>query len=76
MKSVSRTVDFAYQPERPILRGVSFSVPAGSKLAVVGHSGAGKSTLSRLLYRFYDVTGGRILLDGQDIAHGDAGELA
>ncbi len=61
-------VDFAYQPERQILRGVSFSVPAGAKLAVVGHSGAGKSTLSRLIYRFYDVTGGRILLDGQDIA--------
>lgn len=61
-------VDFAYQPERTILRSVSFNVPAGSKLAVVGHSGAGKSTLSRLLYRFYDVTGGRILIDGQDIA--------
>ncbi|MGB3918965.1 MAG: ABC transporter ATP-binding protein/permease [Thiothrix litoralis] len=61
-------VNFAYQPERPILQGVSFSVPAGAKLAVVGHSGAGKSTLSRLLYRFYDVTGGRILIDGQDIA--------
>jgi ATP-binding cassette subfamily B protein len=62
------SVDFGYQAERPILRGVSFSVPAGSKLAVVGHSGAGKSTLSRLLYRFYDVTGGRILIDDQDIA--------
>ena len=61
-------VDFGYQPERPILRGVSFSVPAGAKVAVVGHSGAGKSTLARLLYRFYDVTGGRILIDGQDIA--------
>ena len=62
-------VDFGYQPERPILRGVSFSVPAGAKVAVVGHSGAGKSTLARLLYRFYNVTGGRILIDGQDIAH-------
>ena len=62
-------VDFGYQPERPILRGVSFSVPAGAKVAVVGHSGAGKSTLARLLYRFYDVTHGRILIDGQDIAH-------
>ena len=62
-------VDFGYQPERPILRGVSFSVPAGAKVAVVGHSGAGKSTLARLLYRFYDVTRGRILIDGQDIAH-------
>ena len=61
-------VDFGYQPERPILRGVSFSVPAGAKVAVVGHSGAGKSTLARLLYRFYDVTHGRILIDGQDIA--------
>jgi len=61
-------VDFAYQPERPILRGVSFSVPAGSSVAVVGHSGAGKSTLARLLFRFYDLTGGRILVDGQDIA--------
>ena len=61
-------VDFGYQPERPILRGVSFSVPAGAKVAVVGHSGAGKSTLARLLYRFYDVTGGRILIDGQDVA--------
>lgn len=62
-------VDFGYQVERQILRGVSFSVPAGTKLAVVGHSGAGKSTLSRLIYRFYDVTGGRVLIDGQDIAH-------
>jgi ATP-binding cassette subfamily B protein len=61
-------VDFGYQAERQILRGVSFSVPAGTKLAVVGHSGAGKSTLSRLIYRFYDVTGGRVLIDGQDIA--------
>lgn len=60
-------VDFAYTPERPILQDVSFTVPAGKKLAVVGHSGAGKSTLSRLLYRFYEVTSGRILIDGQDI---------
>lgn len=64
-----QVVDFAYQAERPILRGVDFSVPAGAKVAVVGHSGAGKSTLSRLLYRFYDVMGGRILIDGQNIAH-------
>lgn len=62
-------VEFAYQPERPILRGVSFTVAARAKVAVVGHSGAGKSTLSRLLYRFYDVTGGRISIDGQDIRH-------
>ena len=60
-------VDFAYQPERQILNGVDFSIPAGHKVAVVGPSGAGKSTLARLLYRFYDVTGGRILIDGQDI---------
>ena len=62
-----REVDFHYQPERRILHGVSFRVPAGSKVAVVGHSGAGKSTLARLLFRFYDVTGGSILVDGQDI---------
>jgi len=60
-------VEFAYTPERQILFGVNFTVPAGRKVAVVGHSGAGKSTLSRLLFRFYDVTGGRILIDGQDI---------
>ncbi len=62
-------VDFAYQPERRILHGVDFTIGAGEKVAVVGHSGAGKSTLSRLLFRFYDVTGGRILIDGQDIRH-------
>ena len=60
-------VDFAYQPERQILRGVDFEVPAGHKVAIVGHSGAGKSTIARLLYRFYDVTGGAIRIDGQDI---------
>ncbi len=60
-------VDFAYQPERPILQDVDFTIPPGRKLAVVGHSGAGKSTLARLLFRFYDVSGGRILIDGQDI---------
>ena len=60
-------VDFAYQSERPILKQVSFEVPAGRKVAVVGHSGAGKSTLARLLFRFYDVTGGAIRIDGQDI---------
>ncbi len=60
-------VDFAYQPERPILHDVDFTIPPGRKVAVVGHSGAGKSTLARLLFRFYDVSGGRILIDGQDI---------
>ncbi len=60
-------VNFGYQPDRQILFDVSFTVPPGRKLAVVGASGAGKSTLARLLFRFYDVTGGRILIDGQDI---------
>ena len=60
-------VDFAYQPERPILHEVDFTVPAGGTIAVVGHSGAGKSTLSRLLFRFYEVSAGRILIDGQDL---------
>jgi ABC-type transport system involved in Fe-S cluster assembly fused permease/ATPase subunit len=60
-------VDFHYQPERAILKGLSFEIGPGQKVAVVGHSGAGKSTLSRLLFRFYDVTGGRILVDGQDL---------
>jgi ATP-binding cassette, subfamily B, heavy metal transporter len=61
-------VHFAYDAERPILRGISFDVPAGHTVAIVGPSGAGKSTISRLLYRFYDVTAGRISIDGQDIA--------
>jgi ATP-binding cassette subfamily B protein len=60
-------VTFSYEPARPILKGLSFEVPAGHTVAVVGPSGAGKSTISRLLFRFYDVTGGRILIDGQDI---------
>jgi ATP-binding cassette subfamily B protein len=60
-------VKFAYEPERTILDGVSFEVPAGKMLAIVGPSGAGKSTISRILLRFYDVTGGRISIDGQDI---------
>ena len=61
-------VAFAYDPARRILKGVSFEVPAGNTVAVVGPSGAGKSTISRLLYRFYDLSGGRITIDGQDIA--------
>ena len=60
-------VIFAYDPRRPILENVSFFIPTGRKLAVVGASGAGKSTLSRLFFRFFDVTSGRILIDGQDI---------
>ena len=64
---VFRDVHFAYDPARPILKGISFEVPAGKTVAVVGPSGAGKSTLSRLLYRFYDIQSGAITIDGQDI---------
>ena len=60
-------VRFAYEPTRPILKGISFEVPAGKTVAIVGPSGAGKSTISRLLFRLYDVSGGKILIDGQDI---------
>jgi ABC-type transport system involved in Fe-S cluster assembly fused permease/ATPase subunit len=60
-------VDFSYEPARAILHDVSFEVPAGRKVAVVGSSGSGKSTLARLLFRFYDVNAGRITIDGQDI---------
>jgi ATP-binding cassette, subfamily B, heavy metal transporter len=60
-------VHFAYDPQREILKGVSFEVPAGKTVAVVGPSGAGKSTISRLIFRFYDVSSGRITIDGQDI---------
>jgi ABC-type transport system involved in Fe-S cluster assembly fused permease/ATPase subunit len=68
-------VAFHYQQERPILHDVSFEIPAGSKLAVVGHSGAGKSTLARLLFRFYDVSAGRILINGQDLRDVTQGSL-
>src|SRR5690242_6176987 len=60
-------VDFFYEPARQILFDVSFTIPAGHNIAVVGPSGSGKSTLGRLLYRFYDVAAGRILIDGQDL---------
>ncbi|HEY0956195.1 MAG TPA: ABC transporter ATP-binding protein/permease [Roseateles sp.] len=60
-------VRFGYDPARPILHGVSFEIPAGKKVAVVGPSGSGKSTLARLLYRFYDIEAGSIRIDGQDI---------
>jgi ATP-binding cassette subfamily B protein len=60
-------VAFAYEPDRTILGDVSFVVPAGRKVAMVGASGAGKSTISRILYRFYDIAGGRVTIDGQDI---------
>ncbi|MBX7459222.1 ABC transporter ATP-binding protein/permease [Qipengyuania sp. 1NDH17] len=61
-------VHFGYEPERTILHGLTFEVPAGSNIAIVGPSGAGKSTIARLLFRFYDPQRGRILVDGQDIA--------
>jgi len=60
-------VTFAYDPERPILKQVSFTVPAGKMVAIVGPSGAGKSTISRILFRFYGLTGGSVLIDGQNI---------
>lgn len=60
-------VHFAYEPERPVLKGISLTVPAGKTVAIVGSSGSGKSTIGRLLFRFYDVTGGAIRIDGQDL---------
>ncbi|KMU88021.1 iron-sulfur clusters transporter atm1 [Coccidioides immitis H538.4] len=60
-------VTFGYHPDRTVLKNVSFTIPAGEKFAIVGPSGCGKSTILRLLFRFYDVQGGRILIDGQDI---------
>jgi len=61
-------VHFGYEPGRDILKGIDLDIPAGKTLAVVGPSGAGKSTLARLMYRFYDLTGGRVTIDGQDIS--------
>jgi ATP-binding cassette subfamily B protein len=60
-------VVFAYDPERIVLKGISFTVPAGKTVAIVGPSGAGKCTISRILYRFYDIKSGRVTIDGQDI---------
>src|SRR3970282_2690262 len=62
-----RNVSFSYERERQILFDVSFAIPAGRRVAVVGHSGSGKSTLVRLLFRFYDVSGGKILINNADI---------
>jgi len=61
-------VSFAYDAERPILKNVSFEVPAGKMVAIVGPSGAGKSTISRILFRFYELSGGRVSIDGQNIS--------
>ena len=62
-----RDVRFSYDPKREILKGISFEVPAGKTVAIVGPSGAGKSTISRLLFRFYDIQSGQVIIDGQDI---------
>jgi len=62
-------VDFSYEKQRQILFGVSFTIPAGHRVAVVGHSGSGKSTLARLLFRFYDVSGGSLAVNGRDVRH-------
>jgi ATP-binding cassette subfamily B protein len=68
-------VSFAYDPERQILKDVSFEVPAGKMVAIVGPSGAGKSTISRILFRFYELTGGRVSIDGQNISDVTQGSL-
>ena len=63
-----RNVFFSYDMARPILKGISFKVPAGHTIALVGHTGSGKSTIIRLLFRLYDIQSGEILFDGQDIS--------
>jgi len=68
-------VRFGYDADREILKGLDLDIPSGTSCAIVGPSGAGKSTIARLLYRFYDPTGGRILIDGQDIAEVDQRSL-
>ncbi|MBP0466348.1 ABC transporter ATP-binding protein/permease [Roseomonas sp. PWR1] len=68
-------VRFGYRPDREILKGVTFTVPPGRMLAIVGPTGAGKSTISRLLFRFYDATGGRVTVDGQDVQSVTQGSL-
>ncbi|HSA66654.1 MAG TPA: ABC transporter ATP-binding protein/permease, partial [Methyloceanibacter sp.] len=68
-------VSFSYDPERQILKNVSFEVPAGKMVAIVGPSGAGKSTISRILFRFYELTGGRVSIDGQNISDVTQGSL-
>src|SRR5262249_43834900 len=68
-------VDFSYEPRRQILFDVSFEIPVGAKVAVVGASGSGKSTLARLLYRFYDAGGGRVTVSGIDVREVRQGSL-
>lgn len=67
-KITFENISFAYHPSRPIFSDLTFTIPAGKKVAIVGPSGSGKSTVFRLLYRFYEPSAGRILVDGQDIS--------
>lgn len=68
-------VSFGYRDDRPIFKNASFTIPAGKKVAIVGPSGCGKSTVLRLLFRFYDVNSGRVLIDGQDVRDVDLDSL-